>query len=489
MQRDLAADVVVMGGGIAGLVAAVRAAQFGLHAIVLEKLTDARYVCNSRITGGIFHFANRSILNEPALLARQITEASDSTVDARLVEAVTGDVLRAVRWLQAAGVRFIRASGAEYQAFVLAPPAVQHVGWPWRGRSGDVLLPILEEQLTRLGGRLLRGHRVTELLMRDGCCVGLRGTDRNDNDFQAQARAVVLADGGFQANHRMLREHVSRRPERLVQRNAQTGLGDALRLAQAAGAARTDCARFYGHVVSRDALSNELLWPYPWLDELARSCMLVGPDARRFVDEGHGGVHIANQIAALPDPAAAVLICDEAAWNGPGTERALSPNPFLQRIGGTVHTAATLSALAQTSGLPAGALEAEVARYNEAQAAGTLAQLAPSRTSAKFRAWPIRRPPFYAIPVAAGITYTMGGIAIDAHSRVMNERGQSIPGLYAAGSCTGGLEGGPRAGYAGGLCKASTTGLRAGEAIGAALGAGPSAAIAAAGGRVAPASR
>lgn len=469
MRKEFQADVAVMGGGIAGLVAAVRAAQHGLQVLVLEQLTDVRYVCNSRITGGIFHFANRSILNQPEVLARQITAGSDGTADAALVEAVTGDVLRAVRWLQSLGVRFIRASGAEYQAFVLAPPAVQHVGWPWRGRSGDVLLPILESHLTRLRGQLLRGHRVTELLMHEHRCVGLRGVDRNNNGFAVQARAVVLADGGFQANHGMLRRHVSARPDRLVQRNAQTGLGDALSLAQSVGAAITDCSRFYGHVVSRDALHNDLLWPYPWLDELSRSCILVDGDGKRFVDEGHGGVHIANQIAQLADPGAAVLVCDEAAWNGPGVERALSPNPFLERIGGTVHRARTLAELAQRCGLPAGALEAEVARYNAALASGTLAQLSPPRTTTSFRAWPIRMAPFLAIPVAAGITYTMGGIAIDPHSRVKRADGSTIAGLFAAGSCTGGLEGGPRSGYAGGLCKASTTGLRAGEQIGIAL--------------------
>ena len=67
------------------------------------------------------------------------------------------------------------------------------------------------------------------------------------------------------------------------------------------------------------------------------------------------------------------------------------------------------------------------------------------------------------MPIVAGITYTMGGIRIDPHSRVLDTEGRPIAGCYAAGSCTGGLEGGPRAGYTGGLMKAGITGLRAGE--------------------------
>jgi fumarate reductase flavoprotein subunit len=82
-----------------------------------------------------------------------------------------------------------------------------------------------------------------------------------------------------------------------------------------------------------------------------------------------------------------------------------------------------------------------------------------------FRAWPIAAAPFYAVPVCAGITYTLNGIAIDEWSRVLNRRRSVMRGLYAAGSATGGLEGGERVGYVGGLCKAAVTGLRAGEHI------------------------
>ena len=70
---------------------------------------------------------------------------------------------------------------------------------------------------------------------------------------------------------------------------------------------------------------------------------------------------------------------------------------------------------------------------------------------------------FIAIPVCAGITYTMGGIAIDGHARVKHRDGGVIDGLYAAGSATGGIEGGKLAGYIGGLSKAATFGFRAAE--------------------------
>ena len=76
---------------------------------------------------------------------------------------------------------------------------------------------------------------------------------------------------------------------------------------------------------------------------------------------------------------------------------------------------------------------------------------------------PIETPPFRAIPLAAGITVTMGGIAIDGRAQVLRPDDTPIRGLYAAGSTAGGMEGGPDAGYVGGLIKAFLLGLVAAE--------------------------
>lgn len=86
-----------------------------------------------------------------------------------------------------------------------------------------------------------------------------------------------------------------------------------------------------------------------------------------------------------------------------------------------------------------------------------------------FKPVAIRRPPFYAIPLCAGITYTMGGVAIDNQCRVLHNQGYPIEGLFAVGSTTSGHEGGPVAGYTGGLGKALTFGWHAGNRIAATI--------------------
>ena len=74
-------------------------------------------------------------------------------------------------------------------------------------------------------------------------------------------------------------------------------------------------------------------------------------------------------------------------------------------------------------------------------------------------------PPFHAAPLCAGITVTSGGLATDGAARVLDGAGRPVPGLYAAGSAVGGIEGGPRVGYVGGLIKAFCIGLIAADTI------------------------
>ena len=129
-----------------------------------------------------------------------------------------------------------------------------------------------------------------------------------------------------------------------------------------------------------------------------------------------------------------------------------------------LHRADTLAGLAGKIGLAPERLNEVVGEYNKAVEQGTLQKLSPARGDAPHKAWPIKTAPFYAMPICAAITNTMGGIVVDGDARVLDLDDKPIAGLYAAGSTVGGLDGGPHAGYVGGLIKA-TIGLRAAETI------------------------
>jgi fumarate reductase flavoprotein subunit len=327
------------------------------------------------------------------------------------------------------------------------------------------MLRTFEAELNKLGGAIRRGHEARRLVTSGGQVTGVAGLTHDGKEFELAAGHVVLADGGFQTSPDDLRGPVTPAPEKIFQRNARTGMGAGMRMAKEVGAAVADLRGFYGHVLSKDAFHTDKLWPYAWLDFVQAAGLLVQRDGRRFDDEGLGGVHMANAIAALDDPLSTTVIADQKIWEERGTFNILPPNPRLVEGGGTMFKANTLEELAAQAGIDAAGLTATVCDYNAAVKAKSTASLLPPRSTHKFDPYPIEHGPFYAFPACAGITYTMGGVSIDERCRVLNAANAPIPGLYAVGCTTGGLEGGEKKGYVGGLVKSSAFGLRAAEQI------------------------
>ena len=310
---------------------------------------------------------------------------------------------------------------------------------------------------------MLLGTRAVGLQIERGRCVViqvLRGAER----FTIEAGATVIADGGFPGNSELFRKYIGPRPDRVPMRNAGTAIGDGLQMAVAAGAALTSLDRFYSHLLSRDAMDNPGLRPYPQIDAVAAAAIVVDPGGKRMLDEGLGGISITNDLARLDDPLCATVVCDAPIWQTAGKAAQIPPHPQLVTAGGTLHQADTLAELAGLADLSGTGLIETVAGYNSAVRAGRFAALDPARSTGSGAPRAIETPPLFAIPICAGITNTMGGIAIDGHGRVRRPDGTTIDGLYAAGGATGGLEGGGASiGYVGGLIKACVFGLRVAE--------------------------
>jgi fumarate reductase flavoprotein subunit len=454
-------DAIVMGCGFAGLVAANRLGELGRVAVVLEKGEDQSYLCNSRFTGGVIHVCYKDPMSSSEVLRAAIEAATAGTAYGPLADAMAQNAGRLITWLREHGANFARGGAEEYKRWVLTPIRPQRRGNYWKGYGGDVLMRALEQNLVRHGGRVVRGARVIEASQGpDG-----RWTVRTENGQTHTAGALVIADGGFQGDHVLVGRHLSPRPERLLQRGAATGCGDGVRIATALGAGTRGLDRFYGHVMTAQAIERSDLWPYPWMDPIAAAGIVVDATGQRFVNESEGGIFIANAIARLDDPLSTWAVFDETIWSGPGARGVIPPNPNLAMAGCDIRQAPTIQALAEAIGVPPANLAHTVSAYNEALASRTGANLRPPRGEGPNQATPIASPPFLAVRLCAGITYTMGGIAIDGHARVLDQAGEIMPGLYAAGSATGGLEGGPHGGYVGGLAKSGVTALQAAEHI------------------------
>jgi fumarate reductase flavoprotein subunit len=459
-------DVAIVGGGIAGLTSGVRLAERGMRVIVLEKGEADRYPCNTRWSGGAFHICFQRIYEDETKLVNTIMDKTRGTANPEIARAVARDGRAAVDWLKSKGVRFIKGGPDAWRESTLAPPLAAKPGLHWEGRGGDVLLRTLDAAFAKAGGMLVRGARAIRLHMDNGRCAGVE-VEQDGKAVYVEAPTIILCDGGFQGNHALLREFITAVPEKLKQRNASTGTGDGLRMGREVGAQIVGMNNFYGHLLAQDAMQNDALWPFPIVDDICAAGVVVDRGSR-FVDEGLGGVYMANQVARLTDPLSAVAIFDERIWNGPARQHILPANPNLVSAGATILRAESLSSLAAQLGFPHGGLESTVAQYNAALESGTTASLDTPRTTTLHKAYPISEGPFYASRLVVGITFTMGGLATDDVGRVLNEHNALIPGLYAAGCNTGGLEGGPYAGYVGGLAKSSAMALRASDHIAAA---------------------
>ena len=462
MDEPLNFDLAAIGGGFAGLCAAVRGAELGLRTAVIEAGADDDYLCSSRWAGGIFHVSYHDVkLDRDALIAA-INGQTSGEVDQELAAAIAEDAARTVDWLGSYGATFTQGSAIDWHRFTLAPPREAVAGQDWRGRGPDRTIAELRRRLEERQGRMFLGARAGSLRIERGRVTGIAaGAARGD--LAIAADAVVIADGGFPGNAELFRRHIGPRPDRVLMRHAGTAVGDGLKMAEAAGATLIHLDRFYGHLLSRDAMKNEGLWPYPQIDAVAIAAIVVDRDGKRFLDEGRGGIAISNDLARIDDPLCGTVICDAPIWESAGKSAQIPPNPQLLAGGGTLYHAETVEGLAETAGLPAEALTATVAAYNDAVRNNQLPALSPARSTRSGKPRPIETPPFFAIPICAGITNTMGGIAIDAHGRVKRPDGSVIAGLYAAGGATGGLEGGGALGYVGGLIKACVFGLRVAE--------------------------
>ena len=319
-----------------------------------------------------------------------------------------------------------------------------------------------------MAARASAGARVTALIVEGGAVRGVKA-QTSGGEKSYRAKAVVLADGGFEANKDMLKRFVTTHPEHLQMRAPHSGDGDGIRMAEGAGAKLVGMEAFYGHLLSADSLHREGLSPFPFLEFLAATGMMVDANGDRFVDETTGGHFTSNALARHGDGLAHVIF-DDAMWNTIGKHFFCPPNPNLVKPAVRCTRPTRSRSLRPRSGLRRAAAPAcrRAERKGRCQPREGRGNGRRAQRHAVLRQGQasIAGVPHAAVLRGAdlpALTSTLGGIAIDQHGRVLRKDRRNDPGLYAAGSTCGGVEGGPEVGYLGGLIKALVFGVLVAE--------------------------
>ena len=293
---------------------------------------------------------------------------------------------------------------------------------------GAYMVPLLEEDCQKAGVQIMVNTTATEILTDDnGAAVGIKATGASGETITINAKAVILTSGGFGANMDMVVEY---KPELkgFMTTNAPGILGQGIKMAQAIGADTVDMDQIQIHpTVQYDSASL--------ITEGLRGdgAVLINSEGKRFIDEV--GTRDVVSAAEIAQPGSySWLIIDQKMVDDSSVIQG-----YIKK--GYTFEGKTYEELAEQIGVDGAALAETMNTWNGYVEAKNDPDF--GRTSFANK---LDTAPYYAIKVTAGVHHTMGGLKINTNTEVLNENGEIIPGLFAAGEVTGGVHGANRLG-------------------------------------------
>ena len=467
------ADVVIVGAGGAGMTAAITAANEGKSVVIVE--SQAMVGGNSvRATGGMNAaktvYQDENTFEQAAGVEKTLASAAEKYADNETITALAATVAEQWAAYQANPTGYfdsvelmeldtmIGGKGINDPALVetLCEGTADAIDWldengitlhnvsSFGGASvkrihrpvgddgkvvsvGSYMIPRLQQACEKAGVQILLSTTAEEILTDGGKAVGIKATGATGETVTVNAKAVILASGGFGANLDMVVEY---KPELkgFMTTNAPGILGQGIAMAQAIGADTVDMDQIQIHpTVQYDsaALITEGL--------RGDGAILVNAEGKRFIDEvGTRDVVSAAEVAQTGGYS--WLVVDQKMADASSVIQG-----YIKK-GYTVE-GKTYEELAEAMGVDSAAFAETMANWNQCVADKTDAEF--GRTSF---ANPLDTAPYYAIKVTAGVHHTMGGLKINTNTEVLDADGNAIPGLFAAGEITGGVHGANRLG-------------------------------------------
>lgn len=430
-------DVVVIGAGGAGLVAAIEAKNNGAkNVIVLEKMAFAGG--NTLISGGEYAAPNNWVQVKKGLkdsndaFYNDILKGGDNEGDPKLVRVLADNALSGAEWLK----DYINMTFEDRQMF-FGGHSVERSLVP-QGATGVEMISKLLAKAEELNIPVLYETPATELMVDKGRVTGVKAVSE-DKEYTFLAKdGVILATGGFGSNLEMRVKYNKDVDENILSTNTVGITGDGITMAEKIGAQLEDMP-FIQTYPTCDPISGALL--YFGDVRLVGGSILVNQEGKRFVEELERrdviSMAIKNQTGN-----AAYQFCDEAQvkLSGVAEHHADEVNYLFNNK--LLVKADTIKEAADFFGIDATELEKTVAKYNQYAKDGKDLEFNKRGKLTPFEA----KGPFYIMKAVPAVHHTMGGIKIDENARVINTKGEVIKGLYGAGEVTGDIHGTNRLG-------------------------------------------
>jgi fumarate reductase flavoprotein subunit len=437
-------DLVVVGGGTAGIPAAIFAARRGARVLIVEaadQLGGTLFLSAGQMSAaGTKVQRMKGVEDTPQEHFDDIIRISHDTVDRDLVRLAVFNAADTFDWLMDRGLDML----PEHPIKGLAHEPYSKPRYYWGEKMGlsilEVLLRELQPELQRGAVAVHTSTRVTELIQdADGAVTGVVATDDLGKTSRHSARHVLLACGGYGSNPDLFEELSGY--QHYFAGTYPKSVGAGIQLGVAAGGyvrGRQNFVPNFGVILADDNFPSVIearadTYPesrQPWE-------IYVNSKGERFVAEDHPSVDV-REHALLEQPdmrfwivfddeifnAATPIIGETDSWTRQEMVEAFDSHPMFYR-------AETMAALADATGINEAGLTATLGQYNQAQADGSDA------FSRRHMPRSIGKPPFYAIRLQGGSLMSIAGLAVSAELRVIRENGTPIANLYAAGELLG----------------------------------------------------
>lgn len=419
-------DIIIVGAGGAGMAAALEAKEKGMNPVIFEKMPVAggnTTKSSSGMNASQTKFQKeQGIEDSNDLFYEETLAGGHDTNDKEMLRFFVDNSASAIDWLDSIGIRLnnLTITGGMKEKRTHRPEDGSAVG---QYLVAGLVRNIHEKEIP-----LFVNADVKEITQADGKVNGVKVLIDQADEKVITAKAVIVASGGFGSNADMIAEV---RPDLkgLVTTNQVGSTGDGITMIEKLGGVTVDMDQIQVHPTVQQDKSY-------LIGEAVRGegALLVSTEGKRFVNELDTRDKVTAAINALPEKAA-TLVFDS------GVKSRVKAIEQYDKMGFVVK-GETIEELAQAINVPADELKATLDTWNEAVKNKQDGEF--GRTTGMDN--DLSGAPYYAIKIAPGVHYTMGGVKINTNTEVLDKDGKAIEGLFAAGELTGGLHGENRIG-------------------------------------------